>query len=168
MEWFAITNPWLWLAAATAFIVLLGFLLTYNARRSRTQEALRAQQTGWTPTGRIDFAGPTDVDPDAIGNFLLQAEDTRIVNSVGGVDHREIRWRRATLSEAKKVVLAYHAQRNLATTTALVVDASKSAAAKPELAKAQEGLAAIGGAAEAKSHAASLTGYPRAVRPDSR
>jgi hypothetical protein len=168
MEWIAITNPWIWLAAASVFIVLLGLLLAYNARRSSAQEALRAQQTGWTATGRIDFAGPTDVDPDAIGNFLLQAEDTRIVNSVGGVDHREIRWRRATLSEAKKVVLAYHVQRNLATTAALIVDAARPAAAKPEPAKGQEGLAAIGGAAEEKSHGASLTGYPRAVRPDSR
>jgi len=168
MEWIAITDPWLWLAAASVFIVLFGLLLAYNARRSSAQEALRAQQTGWTPTGRIDFAGPTDVDPDAIGNFLLQAEDTRIVNSVGGVDHREIRWRRATLSEAKKVVLAYHMQRNLATTAALVVDASRPAAAKPEPAKGQEDSAAIGGAAEEKNHGTSPTGYPRAVRPDSR
>ena len=93
---------------------------------------MQAQQAGWTPTGRIDFMGPTDIDPDSIGNFLLQAEDTRIVSSVGGVDHREIRWRKATLNEAKKVVLAYHAQRNLATTTALVVDAANGDAAKPE------------------------------------
>src|ERR1700676_239755 len=124
MEWITISDPWLWLAAAVVFIALLGLLLAYNARRSKNQEAMRAQHGGWTATGRIDFAGPTDVDPDSMGSFLLQVEDTRIVGSVGGVDHREIRWRRATLNEAKKVVLAYHAQLNLATTTALVVNAS--------------------------------------------
>src|ERR1700722_4511225 len=117
MDWMTTANPWLWLAAAGAFITLFGLLLTHNRRRSRAQETVRAQQGGWTPTGRIDFQGPTDVDPESIGNFLLQVEDTRTVNSVGGVDHREIRWRKATLNEAKKVVLAYHAQRNLATTT---------------------------------------------------
>lgn len=132
MDWITVNNPWLWLAAALVFIALFGVLLSHNRRRSRIQATLQAQQGGWTPTGRIDFMGPTDVDPELTGNFLLQAEDTRIVNSVGGVDHREIRWRKATLNEAKKVVLAYHAQRNLATTTALVVNAANGDAAKPE------------------------------------
>src|SRR5579872_5991213 len=132
MDWITINNPWLWLAAAGTFIALFGLLLSYNRRRSRVQETMQAQHDGWTPTGRIDFMGPTDIEPDSIGNFLLQAEDTRIVNSVGGVDHREIRWRKATLNEAKKVVLSYHAQRNLATTTALVVNARNGDGAKPE------------------------------------
>jgi hypothetical protein len=38
--------------------------------------------------------------------IILQAEDTRIVDSMGGVEHREIRWRKATLDEAKAVVVA--------------------------------------------------------------
>jgi hypothetical protein len=65
-------------------------------------------QNGWTPTGRIDF-----VDPQSIGDFVLQVEETRIVDSLGGVEHREIRWRKATLDEAKTVLISYHAQRNL-------------------------------------------------------
>jgi hypothetical protein len=40
-------------------------------------------------------------------------EETRIVKSPGGVEHREIRWRRATLDEVKMVLVSYHAQRNL-------------------------------------------------------
>ena len=132
MDWNTMINPWAWLAAAGAFIALLGLLLAYNARRIRMQETISAQQDGWTATGRIDFTGPTDADPDSIGHFLLQAEDTRIVKSVGGVDHREIRWRKATLNEAKKVVLAYHAQRNLATTAALVVKPSNGDATRSE------------------------------------
>jgi hypothetical protein len=35
------------------------------------------------------------------------------VKSPGGVEHREIRWRRATLDETKMVLVSYHAQRNL-------------------------------------------------------
>src|SRR3984893_11358612 len=152
MEWITISNPWLWLAAAGCFISLLGLLLAYNGRRSKSQAAIRAQQGGWTATGRIDFAGPTDADPNSIGTFLLQAEDTRIVNSVGGVDHREIRWRKATLKEAKKVVLAYHAQLNLATTTALVVNASNDDSTKSESAIAQgDGIVGIGGPADEKT-----------------
>ena len=40
---------------------------------------------------------------------------------MGGVEHREIRWRKATLDEAKAVVVAYHAQRNLAMTANFIV-----------------------------------------------
>ena len=66
----------------------------------------------WVPTGRIDFVGQTGQDPDAHGKFELRAEDHRIVNSIGGLDHHEIRWRNATLREAKKVVMIYHAHAN--------------------------------------------------------
>jgi hypothetical protein len=44
---------------------------------------------------------------------VLQVEETRIVNSPSGVEHREIRWRRGTLDEGKMVLVSYHAQRNL-------------------------------------------------------
>ena len=44
---------------------------------------------------------------------MLQVEETRIVKSPGGVEHREIRWRKAALDEAKMVLVSYHAQRNL-------------------------------------------------------
>jgi hypothetical protein len=59
-------------------------------------------------TGRIDF-----VDPHSNGELVLQVEETQIVNSPGGIEHREIRWRRATVDEAKMVLVSYHAQRNL-------------------------------------------------------
>jgi hypothetical protein len=59
-----------------------------------------------------------------MGNFILQAEDTRIVESLGGVEHREIRWRKATLDEAKTVVVAYHGQRNLTMAANFIVNSS--------------------------------------------
>jgi hypothetical protein len=131
-----ITNQWFWLGAAGFFIALLGLLLLrYNAHRSTFKEPIQIHQDGWIPTGRIDFSGPTDTEPNAIGTFLLQAEDTRVVNSIGGVDHREIRWRRATLNEAKKVVMTYHLQLNLATTATLVVRSPGSTSARSELDK---------------------------------
>ena len=69
-------------------------------------------------TGRIDF-----VDPHSNGDLLLQVEETQIVNSPGGVEHREIRWRRATLDEAKMVLVSYHAQRNLLMSANFMVSA---------------------------------------------
>jgi hypothetical protein len=63
----------------------------------------------WNPqAGRIDLA-----DPQSVGALGLEVEETRISASPGGVEHREIRWRRATLPEAKMVLESYHAQQNL-------------------------------------------------------
>ena len=54
---------------------------------------------------------------------MLQVEETQTVNSPGGVEHREIRWRRATLDEAKMVLVSYHAQRNLLMSANFIVSA---------------------------------------------
>jgi hypothetical protein len=64
---------------------------------------------GWMLTGLIDLA-----DPQSVGALVLEVEETRISMSPSGVEHREIRWRRATLPEAKMVLESYHAQQNLA------------------------------------------------------
>ena len=122
MVWNVIANQWFWLGAAGFFMVLLG-IIVHRTRRPAAADG-QAQEDGWVPTGRIDFQGPTDSDPNMVGNFLLQAEETRTVHSIGGIDHHEIRWRRATLNEAKKVVMAYHAELKL---TAAPVLGAKSA-----------------------------------------
>src|SRR5215472_12217940 len=111
MIWNAVIDPWLWLGAAGFFSILLG-IIVYKQRHPSSQKAARADADKWVPTGRIDFQGPTDCDPDTAASFQLQAEETRTVYSVGGLAHHEIRWRRATLNEAKKVVRAYHEVRN--------------------------------------------------------
>jgi hypothetical protein len=126
----AVANQWFWLGAAGFFIVLLGVLVAYNTRRSQVRSA-KLDQEGWSPTGRIDFMGPEDPDPNASANFLLQAEDTRVVNSIHGVDHHEVRWRKATLNEAKKVVLAYHAQLQVAAAPAIHAAEEKPAEPAP-------------------------------------
>jgi hypothetical protein len=112
----AVANQPLWFGLAGVLAVLLGVIAAYNLYRSKPHEAIPNQQDSWTPTGRIDFS-----DFQSTGNFVLQAEDTRIANSIGGIEHREIRWRKATLDEAKTVVVAYHVQRNLAVTANYVV-----------------------------------------------
>src|SRR6516165_3110929 len=72
----------------------------------------------WTWTGRIDLAHPKSAE-----DFVLRVEETRVVNSPVGLEHREIRWRGATLDEAKTVMVSYHVQRNLAMTANFVVSA---------------------------------------------
>ncbi len=116
MSWDTISDQWIWFSAAGVFVILVGVLVAHNLYKSKPNDAIQKQKDGWTPTGRIDFT-----DPRSNGDFILQVEDTRIVDSIGGVEHREIRWRKATRDEAKTVVMAYHAQRNLAMTANYIV-----------------------------------------------
>ena len=55
---------------------------------------------------------------------MLEVEESRISASLTGVEHREIRWRRATLPEAKIVLESYHAQQNLAMSATFTATAS--------------------------------------------
>jgi hypothetical protein len=119
MQWDTISDQWLWICAAGAFVILVGALATRSLYKSKPHDKTKAHtvaQSGWTPTGRIDF-----VDPQSKGDFILQVEETRIVDSMGGIEHREIQWRKATLAEAKTVLVSYHAQRNLTMTANFIV-----------------------------------------------
>jgi hypothetical protein len=127
MQWDTIAPQWVWFAAAGVLLLLIAAYTTYISYSSKTlklnSKLLSSVQTleenGWTPTGRIDFVGS-----ESSGDFFLQVEDTRTVNSVGGVEHREIRWRSPTLDEIKSVVASYHVQRNLSVTPSYVVSSS--------------------------------------------
>ena len=113
LTWDAVLQAWPWFgAAAVVFVVAVGSFIALKPKAKRQPEtaADAADNMEWTLTRRIDLA-----DPQAIGAFVLEVEETRISISPSGVEHREIRWRRATLPEAKMVLETYHAQQNFAT-----------------------------------------------------
>ena len=119
MQWETIPDLWIWLSAAAVFVVFVAAIAARSLRKPKPHDKTKsnaAAQNGWMATGRIDF-----VDPQSKGEFILQVEETRIVDTMGGVEHREIRWRRATLDEAKTVLVSYHVQRNLTMTANFVV-----------------------------------------------
>jgi hypothetical protein len=93
-------------------------LLKPKSKRQLNATGSTTNNKGWVLTGRIDFA-----DPRSLEELVLQVEETRIINSPGGVEHREIRWRKATLDEAKMVLVSYHAQRNLLMSANFIVSA---------------------------------------------
>ena len=104
-----ITDQWIWFGAAVVLmvlVVLVGVLAAKKFYKSKPYEPVEHKQDGWTPTGRVDF-----IDPQSTGNFVLQAEDTRIVDSIGGVEHREIRWSGTEFGEKLKS----YAETNIAT-----------------------------------------------------
>src|SRR3984957_15250998 len=121
MQWETIPDQWIWLSAAAVFVVFVAAIAARSLRKPKPHNKIKsnaAARNGWTATGRIDF-----VDPQSKGDFVLQVEETRIVDTMGGVEHREIRWRRATLDEAKTVLVSYHAQRNLLMSANFIVSA---------------------------------------------
>jgi hypothetical protein len=103
-----------WIGLAIFLIIaVVGYLVT---RRAGTAPLPLGHQGkvihDWMPTGRIDFAGPS-MDTSAADTpalFYLQAEDVRFLVSFSGIERKEIRWRKATLHEAKKVVNIFHRQ----------------------------------------------------------
>jgi hypothetical protein len=112
LTWDAALQAWPWFgAAAVVFAVAVGLFIALKPKPKRQPEmaADAADQMEWTLTGRIDLA-----DPELAGAFVLEVEESRISVSPAGVEHREIRWRRATLPEAKMVLESYHAHQNLA------------------------------------------------------
>ena len=121
MTWEAIFEQWpLFAAAAVVLVIVIGLLVRLKPKSKNQLKATdrTADNRGWVLTGRIDFVGP-----HSNGEFVLQVEETQIVNSPGGMEHREIRWRRATLDEAKTVLVSYHAQRKLLMSANFIVSA---------------------------------------------
>jgi hypothetical protein len=120
IAWDAIFQQWYWFVAAAVLVVVVGvFALLKPKSKSPLERAnVIADGKHWTWTGRIDLAHPKSAE-----DFVLRVEETRVVNSPVGLEHREIRWRGATLEEAKTVMISYHVQRNLAMTANFVVSA---------------------------------------------
>ena len=112
LTWDAVLQAWPWFgAAAVVFVIAVGSYIALRPKPNGQPEtaADAADNIEWTLTRRIDLA-----DPQLAGAFVLEVEESRISASPTGVEHREIRWRRATLPEAKMVLQSYHTQQNLA------------------------------------------------------
>jgi hypothetical protein len=103
-------QAWPWFAAAaTVFVVSAGLFVALKPKPQPQPEKAAdvADNMEWMLTGRIGFANSHS------GDFVLEVEETRSITTPSGVEHRNIRWRRATFEDAKMVVLAYHASRDL-------------------------------------------------------
>jgi hypothetical protein len=116
MTWDALLEQWPWFGAAAAVLVVaVGLFIALKPKPMRQAES-DPDTMGWMPTGRIDFS-----NSNPIGKFMLEVEETRSTIGSTGVEHREIRWRSATVNEAKMVLESYNALRNLALTATFTV-----------------------------------------------
>jgi hypothetical protein len=106
-------SSFFWLGLALVLIIaIVGYVVSRKKIGSPKVGDTGKIVQDWIPTGRIDFAGPSlDVGAaDTPTSFYLQAEEIRVLVSLSGIERKEIRWRRATLNEAKRVVNIFHRQ----------------------------------------------------------
>ena len=105
-------SPVFWLVLALVLVIAtVGYLVARRAGAGSSSMGEAGKVVhDWTPTGRIDFAGPSmdATAADTPASFYLQAEDIRFLVSFSGMERKEIRWRKATLNEAKRVVNIFH------------------------------------------------------------
>jgi hypothetical protein len=101
------------IAGCTGFyIVLRRYAFGGSGRRSAEAaskfEARVARD--WMTTGRIDFAGAWEKigDEHTPHELYVRVEETRVTDNVGGGFNIDRRWRRATLNEARQIVMRYH------------------------------------------------------------
>jgi hypothetical protein len=64
----------------------------------------------WTPTGKIDFR-VTDADSASPQPMMLRVEEIRLVENALGQEIAQLRWRLATLEEAKDLVACWNGAR---------------------------------------------------------
>ena len=99
------TLLFLFMAAIAAAGLMVVYLLW---RKEEKLKEIVAATSEWRTTDKIDFhCAETPKDDKEPGSFVLQVEDYRTVETISGVQRVEIRWRNATLAEAKSVVTAH-------------------------------------------------------------
>ncbi len=91
-----------YVACAAIALGVIGLALPY--RKPRQTQPMDTDPckvvSDWRPTGKLDF---TQTGSDAAPRFYLQTEEYRVLQSLSGTKHVEVRWRPATLDEAKRI-----------------------------------------------------------------
>ena len=65
----------------------------------------------WTRTGNIDFHA-RDLEDSLPQQMILRVEEKQVIENIMGQDVARLRWRLATLEEAKEVVVCWNASKS--------------------------------------------------------
>jgi hypothetical protein len=92
---------------------IVGGLIMFSGFRKRDQKPVvfdnidGALKDDWTRTGTIDFhvSVPESASPQPL---TLRVEERKIVENALGQDVMQLRWRLATLGEAKEIVVCWN------------------------------------------------------------
>jgi hypothetical protein len=105
---------WVILAIAIAGVIAGGLIMAFGFRKTEQKSMPFDQIEGvlkqdWTRTGNIDFhaAALESASPQPL---TLRVEEKRITENAMGQDVVELRWRLATLEEAKDLVVCWNSR----------------------------------------------------------
>jgi hypothetical protein len=105
---------WVILAIAVAGVIAGGLIMAFGIRKTEHKPQAFGQIDGvlkqdWTRTGNIDFhaAALESASPQPL---TLRVEEKRVTENAMGQDVVELRWRLATLEEAKELVICWNAR----------------------------------------------------------
>jgi hypothetical protein len=106
---------WVIFAIAAIGVIVGGSIMAFGFGRGDKKPAAFGQIDGilkqdWTRTGNIDFhaAALESTSPQPL---TLRVEEKRVTENAMGQDVVELRWRLATLDEAKELVICWNASR---------------------------------------------------------
>jgi hypothetical protein len=105
---------WIILAIAIAGVIAGGLIMAFGFRKTEHKPLAFGQIEGalkqdWTRTGNIDFhaAALESASPQPL---TLRVEEKRVTENAMGQDVVELRWRLATLEEAKELVICWNSR----------------------------------------------------------
>ena len=103
------------IAVSSITLGAIGALWAQDYWRQRTAPRELKPILDWRPTLRMDLRATAEAessaDDNVQANWVLQAEEIRLVESVSGYPHLEIRWRPATRREVRDFVSTYQRSR---------------------------------------------------------
>jgi hypothetical protein len=107
-------DAWVIVAIAAIGVIVGGLVMAFGFRKTEQKPVAFAQIDGvlrqdWTRTGNIDFhaAALESASPQPL---TLRVEEKRVTENAMGQDVVELRWRLATLEEAKELVVCWNAR----------------------------------------------------------
>jgi hypothetical protein len=107
-------EPWVIVAITAIGVIVGGLTMAFGFRKSEQKPVAFAQIDGvlkqdWTRTGNIDFHAAALESPSP-QPLTLRVEEKRITQNAMGQDVVELRWRLATLEEAKELVVCWNSR----------------------------------------------------------
>jgi hypothetical protein len=107
-------DAWIIIAIAAIGVIAGGLVMAFGFRKTEQKPAAFAQIDGvlkqdWTRTGNIDFHAAALESPSP-QPLTLRVEEKRVTENAMGQDVVELRWRLATLEEAKELVVCWNSR----------------------------------------------------------
>jgi hypothetical protein len=107
-------NAWVIIAIAAIGVIVGGLIMAFGFRKSEVKPVAFGHIDGvmkqdWTRTGNIDFHAAA-LESSSPQPLTLRVEEKRVTENAMGQDVVELRWRLATLDEAKELVVCWNSR----------------------------------------------------------